>query len=399
MLAPLTDRARARLEGSLVRSGIAVPWWVPVSVVVVGGTFALAALIQRIGLEPPPLLILAAVAAVVSALMWLITGEIAPSWLKSVGVLVAATLLLIKPVVPDFAPMQLAALTAELGAIARPALAATVTGASVVVLVSAGIWFGLIGTEVYVPAVVMCYGAGLMLRWYIRALSAERSNQKAVREQAILSERQRIAREVHDVVAHSLSITLLHLTGARHALQQDRDVDEAVEALTEAERVGRAAMADVRRTVGLLSGASPGTRALPGAEDIAELVEQTRAAGLDVCFEAEGDLTGIGASAGLGLYRIAQESLANIVKHAPDTVADLRLTVEAGQARLTVRNRLSPAAPRQPLSGSGLPGMAARAAQLGAALKAGPADGHWEVDVTVPISTTVPNATTDEGAA
>jgi signal transduction histidine kinase len=393
MPAPLTDRVQARLEGSLARSGIAVPWWVPVSVVVVGGMFAVAALIQRIGLEPAPLLVLAAVAAAVSALMWLITGEIAPSWLKSVGVLVAATLLLIKPVVPDFAPMQLAALTAELGAIARPAVAATVTGASVAVLVSAGIWFGLIGTEVYVPAVVMCYGAGLMLRWYIRALSAERGNQKAIREQAILAERQRIAREVHDVVAHSLSITLLHLTGARHALQQDRDVDEAVEALTEAERVGRAAMADVRRTVGLLSGASPGTRALPGADDIAELVEQTRAAGLDVCFEQDGELTGIGASAGLGLYRIAQESLANIVKHAPDTVAELRLTVDGSQARLTVRNHLSPAAPRQPLSGSGLPGMAARAAQLGAALKAGPSDGHWEVDVTVPI------AAADEGAA
>jgi signal transduction histidine kinase len=384
--APLTDVVRARLEGSLDRSGIAVPWFVPVAVVTAGSLFAIAALVQRIGLVPMPLLALAALAAAASALMWLVTGEIAPSWLKSVGVLVAVALLLVKPVVPDFAPMQLAALCAEMAAIARPSFAIGVTGAGVAVLVGAGIGFGLVGTEVYVPAVLMCYGAGLMLRWYIRTLAAERSNQQAVREQAVLSERQRIAREVHDVVAHSLSITLLHLTGARHALQQDRDIDEAVEALTEAERVGRSAMADVRRTVGLLSGSSPGTRPLPGAEDIAELVEQTRAAGLDVYFEQDGDVSGIGSSAGLGLYRIAQESLANIVKHAPDTVAEMRLTVAPTDVRLTVRNRLTATARPRQAPGSGLSGMAARAEQLGARLRAGPSDGYWEVDVTVPAT-------------
>ncbi len=380
----LTDGIRARLEGSLDRSGIAVPWFVPVAVVVAGTLFAVAALVQRIGLVPVPLLVLAALAAAASALMWLVTGEIAPSWLKAVGVLVAVALLLVKPVVPDFAPLQLVALCAEMGAIARPAPAVAVTGAGVAVLVTAGIGFGLVGTEVYVPAVMMSYGAGLMLRWYIRALAAERSNQQAVREQAILAERQRIAREVHDVVAHSLSITLLHLTGARHALQQDRDVDEAVEALTEAERVGRSAMVDVRRTVGLLSGAPAGTRPLPGAEDIVELVEQTRAAGLDVYLEQDGDVGGIGSSAGLGLYRIAQESLANIMKHAQDAVAEMRLTVDTTGVRLTVRNRLSATAPARQAPGSGLAGMAARAEQLGARLRAGPCDGYWEVDVTVP---------------
>ncbi|ONF61744.1 sensor histidine kinase, partial [Amycolatopsis keratiniphila] len=120
-------------------------------------------------------------------------------------------------------------------------------------------------------------------------------------------ERQRIAREVHDVVGHSLSITLLHLTGARHALQQDRDVDEAIEALTEAEQVGRAAMADIRRTVGLLADSPSGSAPLPGVEDIATLVERTRSAGLAVRYTQEGDLGRVGASEGLGLYRIVQE--------------------------------------------------------------------------------------------
>lgn len=386
MLAPLRDRVRARLEGSLAHSGIGVPWWVPVCSVTVGGLIAIAAVAQRIGVTPPPMLLLAGLAAAASVLLWLVTGRIAPSWLKSAGLLVGVAVLLVKPVVPDFAPILLAAMAAEMGAIARPGLGVTVTGFAVAVLIGSGIWFGLIGTPVYITAVLLCYAAGQLLRWYIRALAAERGNQQAVREQAILAERQRIAREVHDVVAHSLSITLLHLTGARRALQQDRDVDEAVEALSEAERVGRAAMSDVRRTVGLLSGASTGTRPLPGAADIAELVEQTQAAGLDVCFEQDGELTGIGASAGLGLYRIAQESLANIAKHAPDAAAELRLIVGPTGARLTVRNRLSPAAPAPAPPGSGLPGMAARAAQLGAVLHAGPAGGHWEVDVTVPLT-------------
>src|SRR5260370_23167810 len=98
---------------------------------------------------------------------------------------------------------------------------------------------------------------------------------------AILRARQRIAREVHDVVAHSLSITLLHLTGARRSLQEDRDVDEAVDALTEAERVGRTAMAEIRGTVGLLPRSPSGTRPLPGVYDLAGLLERTPAAGLD----------------------------------------------------------------------------------------------------------------------
>jgi signal transduction histidine kinase len=372
------------VERSLARAGIAVPWWIPVSMATVGMLLTIVALAQRIGTAPGPLLVLAALCAAASLLYWLATGAFAPSWLKSAGLLIAVALLLIRPMVPDFAPILLALVAAEAGTIAGTVLAVVVTATGVVILIVAGVWFGLVGVPAYLAAVVLSYAAALLLRWYIRALAAERGNQQAVREQAILAERQRIAREVHDVVAHSLSITLLHLTGARRALQQDRDVDDAVEVLTEAERVGRAAMADVRRTVGLLSGASTGTAPLPRADDIADLVEQTRSAGLNVCYEHTGDVAGIGASAGLGLYRIAQESLANIVKHAPEAVAEVRLVVELTGTRLTVRNRRFPAGPHQPGPGSGLPGMASRAAALGAQLRAGPVGEHWEVDVTVP---------------
>jgi signal transduction histidine kinase len=233
-------------------------------------------------------------------------------------------------------------------------------------------------------AVLLGYTAGSVLRWYVRALDAELGKQDAVREQAVLAERQRIAREVHDVVAHSLSITLLHLTGARRALQQDRDVDEAIDGLTEAERVGRAAMADIRRAVGLLARAPAGTKPLPGADDIAGLVERTRAAGVDVRYEQQGEPATVGASTGLGLYRIAQESLANIAKHAPDATARIHLCVDQDSTRLTVRNGL-PSTASDPVSGgAGLPGMRERAAQLGAELSAGPLGGQWVVEITVP---------------
>lgn len=383
MLAPLTDRFRARLEGSLARSGLALPWWVPVYAAGAGGVFTVVALVQRIGLEPPAMLVAAGLCAAASALLWAITGEIAPPWVKAAGLVAAAAILLRRPVVPDFAPILLAVLAAEMSAVARQALAIVVTCVGVAVLVVAGVWTGLVGFAAYIVAVLLGHAAGLMLRWYIRALAAERDSQQAGREQAILAERQRIAREVHDVVGHSLSITLLHVTGARHALQADRDVDEAVDALVEAERIGRAAMADIRRTVGLLNESGTGNRPLPGADDIAGLVERTRAAGLDVRYQASGDVAAVTASVGLGLYRIAQESLANIAKHAPQATADVRLCVAPDGTRLTVRNGL-PATTQPPASGSGLPGMAARAAQLGAVLRAGPGDGHWEVDVVVP---------------
>jgi signal transduction histidine kinase len=318
-------------------------------------------------------------------MLWAVTGRIAPSWAKSLAVLASVTVLLAYPVVPDFAPVMLAVLTAEVSAIAAGWLAFVVAGAGIGVLGVASATVGLVGFPVYTLAVLLGLCAGFTLRWYVRALDAERGKQEAVRDQAMLAERQRIAREVHDVVAHSLSITLLHLTGARHGLRTDRDIDEAVAALTEAERVGRAAMADIRRTVGLLARESSGTQPLPDASDIAELVADTQAAGLDTRYTEEGDVGAVSAAAGLGLYRIAQESLANVVKHAPAATVAMRLRIEPAEARLTVRNRRSTDT-RTAGDGSGLAGMSARADQLGARLLAGPEGEDWVVDVTVPLA-------------
>ncbi|GAB3736353.1 histidine kinase [Amycolatopsis oliviviridis] len=384
MLEILLDRFRARVQVSLTRAGLSLPWWGALCASAVSFVFTAVALIQRDALLPPEPIALAGLLVIAPSVIWVTTDWIMP-WVRMTALIAAASVLLIEPVLPDFAPLLLLVAATEAGSVLRTTWGiAVVTVAGELVLVVAGIWGGLIGGPVYMVAILLGLSGGLMVRWYTRVLDAERDNRDAFREKALLAERQRIAREVHDVVGHSLSITLLHLTGARHALQQDRDVDEAIEALTEAEQVGRAAMADIRRTVGLLADTPAGSAPLPGIEDIETLVERTRVAGLAVRYTQEGDLGRVGASEGLGLYRIVQESLVNVVKHAPGANAEVRVNAGRSGVKLIVSNTLAGTARGTAEDGSGLAGMAVRAAQLGADLTAGPQGRQWIVQVTVP---------------
>ncbi len=386
MLEILRDRFRARVQVSLTRAGLTLPWWGALSATMVSVVFTVVALVQRDALFPPGPIALAGLLVISPSLIWSVTGWILP-WVRMAALIAATAILLAEPVLPDFAPLLLLVAATEAGSVLRTTTGiAVVTVAAEAVLVVAAAWGGLIGGPVYMVAILLGLSGGLMVRWYTRVLDAERGNRDASRDKALLAERQRIAREVHDIVGHSLSITLLHLTGARRALQQDRDVDEAIEALTEAEQVGRSAMADVRRTVGLLADAPSETSPLPGVEDIAALVERTRVAGLKVRYTQEGDLARVGASEGLGLYRIVQESLVNVVKHAPGATAEVRLHAGSSGAKLTVSNSLPATVRHASEDGSGLAGMAARAAQLGAVLSAGPNGRQWIVEVDVPAS-------------
>jgi signal transduction histidine kinase len=243
------------------------------------------------------------------------------------------------------------------------------------------------GAFIWVLGIVLGLVSGIAIRSVIELLSELREAQEGLATNAAAQERQRIAREVHDVVAHSLAVTMLHVTGARMALR--RDVDEAAEALEQAEQLGRQSLAEVRRIVGLLQPAGAGTAApLPGAGDVPALVEQFRHAGLDVELHIDGDVDGVPASSGLAIYRIAQESLTNVVKHAPGTVADVRLAIDNGTVTLAVRNRQTSRAMTSPDVGSGMgvPGMRRRAESLGGVFRAG-ANGRgdaWYVEAALP---------------
>jgi signal transduction histidine kinase len=231
---------------------------------------------------------------------------------------------------------------------------------------------------------------GWVWRSQRRALLELRAAQDDLARQAALGERQRIAREIHDVIAHSLTVTMLHLTGARLALRSG-DPAEAEEALQEAERVGRQSLADIRRTVEVLSpnGSEAAAPPLPDAGDIAALVSGYADAGVDVSFGLEGDVSGITPATGLGLYRIVQESLANAVKHAPGSPVEVQLAVDSQHIGVRVRNRdgVAPATPTGS-GGHGVAGMRERAALLGGRLEAGPDGDGWLVDVEVPLVAT-----------
>jgi len=334
---------------------------------------------------------LALVLAVVPQLAQYFAERWVPWWIDVVFVLAAVGWLMSIPfeaqgpenLAPAAAIFLVASVTATDGARAGLlALAATI----VVVVGTDRIDGSDPSIDIYVVEIIGGFVVGYMLRWQMRALAAERRERAQERERATLAERQRIAREIHDLVAHSLSVTMLHVTGAKQALVEDNDVDDAVAALADAEQVGRQAMAEIRRTVSVLATEPTGAHPLPCAEDIDALVAQVRDAGLPVDYTSRGDLARLSPAIGLGMYRILQESLTNVAKHAPGETAQVRVDVGRARASLSVRNRRIARAVAT--DGSGTSGMASRADQIGGTFRVGPdvADPRaWAVELGVPV--------------
>jgi signal transduction histidine kinase len=378
-------RLQERIELSCARLGLAYPWWIPAYATAATVILAVAAVVQRNALFPPTPVALAGLLALGPTLLWMLSGRLLPPLVESLIITVAVALLLTHPVSPDVAPFLLTVAAGEIAATSRLYVALAVATLGIGVLAVATAVGHLDGAALYIIGVVLGVDVGIALRWQMRALSAERANTAIAQEQAALAERQRLAREVHDVVGHSLSITLLHITGARHSLQEHHDVADAIDSLAEAERVGRAAMGDLRRTVSVLGSGQGSTQPLPGLAELPVLVERSRSAGLDLRFEQSG-ANEVGATAALGVYRVAQESLANIAKHAPKATASICLVRDEIATRLTVRNTLPAGLPGAPNGGSGLVGMAARAEQIGAAFRAGVDGDCWQVELIVPAA-------------
>jgi signal transduction histidine kinase len=372
------------------------PVWIPL--VIDSGALAAAAVAVAQRADSGALLP-AAVLVALALTPWLteLRGRVAP-W--PVFVLVtggASSLLMVRyPVDYDFVPFLLVLMVGHVGACLPMARSGSVLAASLAVL------GGLTWVEALPVPAAAIWLAGLIIGWdvgfILRQLQLQLQDQEAehaARErQVALEERQRIAREVHDLVAHSLSVTMLHLTAARRDLEDGADVAEAIDALKEAERVGRQAMTDVRSTVGLLGqdarGAVPPT---PRLQDLPDLVDGYRTAGLEVSYTCDGDLDDVPAATALGLYRIVQESLANVAKHAPRSPVRVRLDLARDPAVLTVRNALArEGLPARNPGGSGLSGMAERADLLGASFSAGPEGRDWAVEVGLPRGDTAPSA-------
>jgi signal transduction histidine kinase len=378
-------RVRDRIEASCERLGLSYPWWIPAYATAACLGLTIAAFAQRGSAAGSPAIVTALVLTIVPTAIWAVRGWLVPPWIEAIALSTAVALYLSHPVQPDLAPLLCLISAGEIAATMKLWIAMAVATLDIGILVVADQAGHLQSAALYVIGVILGADVGVALRWQMRALAAEKANTAIVREQAMLAERQRLAREVHDVIGHSLSINLLHVTAARHALQQHADIDDAVESLTEAERVGRTAMGDLRRTVSVLSSGASDTQALPGIADIPALIAQCRFAGLDVRYSAEGPLADIGDVTSLGVYRILQESLANIAKHAPTSSSVVSIIASPDRLHLSVSNSLPSGGPKSISDGTGLSGMAARAEQMGAELHAGVEGDCWLVDLVVPL--------------
>jgi signal transduction histidine kinase len=380
----LLRRVQRGIERSCERLGLSYPWWIPAYSALTCIALTIAAYVQRGALAPSLPTIAALILTLSPIAVWALLGWLVPPWIEALTTTVAVALYLTQPVAPDFAPLLFMIVAGEVAATSRIWPALILSTVEIAVLVVAAESHHLQSAPLYIVGVVLGVDVGIALRWQMRALAAERANTSIAQQQAMLAERQRVAREVHDVVGHSLSINLLHVTAARYSLQQHADITDAIDSLVEAERVGREAMSDLRRTVAVLSAGPAATQPLPGIADVPALIEQSRLAGLNVQYERTGDGSAIGDAAGLCLYRIAQECLANIAKHAPTAAASVCLDVDADSVRLVVRNTLPAGTRRAAKGGTGLAGMAARAEQMGAQLHTGVDDGNWFVDLILP---------------
>ena len=224
-----------------------------------------------------------------------------------------------------------------------------------------------------------------------RAETAERERDSRARI-AVAQERTRLAREMHDVIAHSLSV-MITLNDAAAAVESSA---QARDTITQASDVGRQALAEMHRMLGVLRNGEPAELVpSPGADQLADLVSMVRSAGLSVELAVTGDLRSMPATAQLALYRIVQESLTNVLKHGRNVrhVA-VRVTRQGPCVELQVDDDGMPAA-QFPGSaslvsgraGHGVSGMAERAGLFGGHADAGPRDGAgWRVTARLDLS-------------
>jgi signal transduction histidine kinase len=241
-----------------------------------------------------------------------------------------------------------------------------------------------------------------------RAATAERERDHLARI-AVATERASIARELHDVIAHSMAVMIVQADGAAYTLDGDRDRAKA--AIRQVASTGREALEDMRRLVGVLRGGDDeqtepeADRRRISLDQLGALVDRARSAGLRVTLTEEGQRPELAASVELTVYRIVQEALTNVLRHAgPGATVDLVLRYRPGAVRIEVGDDGGGAAtggdhrpersgrpgsgregPARRGSGHGLVGMRERIAVHGGTLEAGPTlGGGWRVSAEVP---------------
>jgi signal transduction histidine kinase len=218
-----------------------------------------------------------------------------------------------------------------------------------------------------------------------RAERAERVREEEAR-QAVAEERSRIARELHDIVGHSVSVMTVQAAGVRSLLRPHQERER--EALQIVEQTGREALAEMRRLVGVLRRPEegPALAPQPSLEHLDKLVEQAREAGLPVELKVEGTPVQLAAGLDLTAYRLVQEGLTNALKHANAQRADVRVRYDDGYVDVTVSDDGTGDGGGES-GGHGLVGMRERITVYGGELEAGPLpEGGYELHARLPTT-------------
>jgi signal transduction histidine kinase len=251
------------------------------------------------------------------------------------------------------------------------------------VLLFGGEWFWALrdpGWGPWTAGLTVTVLAAVLIRHEFVLVERLHAAQGDLAERSRAEERLRIAHELHDVIAHSLTVSLLHVTSARLAVEHDPA--DAARALAEAERLGRQSLAEVRATVGLLADpGQPVAPPVPGAGQLAGLVQQMRDAGADVTLRMDVDAAEVASITGSTIYRIVQEALTNATRHAPGAAVTVAVTASGGRVELDVESAGRPGRG----SGLGMESMQERARALGGTCTAGPGGRGWLVHASLPV--------------
>ncbi len=233
-------------------------------------------------------------------------------------------------------------------------------------------WWLLLGTTAF---------GGTVAAWSMgryRVTRAAWTTQLA--ERVAADERRRIAREMHDVVAHSLAVMVSQAEAGR--LVVPKSPERAPEILTTIADAGREALTEMRGLLGVLRDDELPTEPQPGLADLPALIERVRAAGVDVELSTDDHLQ-VPPAVGLTIYRVVQEALTNVTRHAGRRPT-AHVTVEHTADGIGVLITNTGTVPATTNPGRGLAGMRERVDTVGGTLESGPADGGWRVCVRVP---------------
>jgi signal transduction histidine kinase len=261
----------------------------------------------------------------------------------------------------------------------RRALVSTVSAAALLLAVGGA----TVSSGQLLPDAILFAGAWAIgdslgaRRAYTRELEEKADRLEREREteaaRAVAEEQTRIGRELHDVIAHSLSVMVVQAAAANDVF--DARPERAREALREIEATGRGALGELRRLLGAVRGGDTDFAPPPGLDQLDALVAQVRSAGLEVAVSIEGTPRALPIAIDLSAYRIVQEALTNTLKHAEATHVGVELRFADDALDIAVRDDGRANGALAPGTGSGLVGMRERVTTYGGTLQAGPAPG------------------------